>query len=246
MPGLFGYLAAGAAEGVGKSMVEQAKAKREAALEELRHRRLLERDEASRAFERGENEKNRAALAERDAEMITLEDGTAGLRKGSKVETLTGPDGKPVKAITTQNTDPSEVKTAEWLVRNGVAADAKEAWDKVRSARTSADSRAKLIIDAYKAMKEDPADQRPDSVKRAEAEQMVDSMISGGGGGKKTSSDMAAEASSKSPSDKGFRRPDGVTDAQVLSEARQAIKRGADKAKVSERLRSMGIDPAAL
>lgn len=68
MPGLSGYLAAGAAEGVGTSLVDQAKAKREAALRELEVNREMafrrgER-ESSQAFQSGENKLTRDASGE--------------------------------------------------------------------------------------------------------------------------------------------------------------------------------------
>lgn len=64
--GLFGYLLAGAAEGVGTSIVDKAKAKREAALKELEYSRLLDRDQAQRDFSASQAELQREFTAEQN------------------------------------------------------------------------------------------------------------------------------------------------------------------------------------
>jgi hypothetical protein len=64
MAGLLGYALAGGLAGYGNSLVEDAKAKREAAMEELRNSRLMEREDRDRSFRREEGEANRAQQRE--------------------------------------------------------------------------------------------------------------------------------------------------------------------------------------
>lgn len=64
MGGLFGFALAGMAEGVGKSIVDRAKAEREAALEEIRNGRLMQREDKDRAFRASEAEIQRKFQAE--------------------------------------------------------------------------------------------------------------------------------------------------------------------------------------
>jgi len=112
MAGLFGYLAAGAAESVGTGIVEQAKAKREAALRMLEEdrgfERLQQRDAETRAFTAGENKLQRDAAAEQarlareaDGETVTDADGNSYYRPGGSTELkpLTS-GGKQVKTAT--------------------------------------------------------------------------------------------------------------------------------------------------
>jgi len=147
MVGLLGYALAGMAEGAGNSIVEQAKAKREAALEELRANRDMafrrgER-EAGQEFASSENEKNRSYSSEQarlsreaSGDMVTMEDGTAGSRVGTRVEPILGPGDKPMKLATKKDNPPADVATAEWMIQNGVAKDYNEAWEKIRTGRT--------------------------------------------------------------------------------------------------------------
>jgi hypothetical protein len=126
MTGLFGYAAAGALEGIGKGLVEQAKATREAAMEELRHKRQLDRDEASRAhavdmqeagfqhseglqsrsqkFQASENDKSRKHSASendknREPDTITNDEGIQLERPkaGGAYKPSVDESGKPVK-----------------------------------------------------------------------------------------------------------------------------------------------------
>lgn len=64
--GLFGYLLAGAAEGVGTGIVDRAKAKREQALKDLEYKRLLDRDQSQRDFTASQNELTREFTAEQN------------------------------------------------------------------------------------------------------------------------------------------------------------------------------------
>lgn len=62
--GLFGFMLAGAAEGAGTSIKEQGVAKREAALEELRNSRLMQREDKQRDFTASQAEIQRQFDAE--------------------------------------------------------------------------------------------------------------------------------------------------------------------------------------
>lgn len=64
--GLFAFALAGAAQGAGNSIVDQAKAKREAALEELRNSRLLDRENRDREFTASQNQIQREFTAEQN------------------------------------------------------------------------------------------------------------------------------------------------------------------------------------
>lgn len=245
MAGLFGFMAAGALQGTGEQIVEQAKAKREAALEELRHGRLLERDraemefrsserKAGQEFQAGENEKTRAFQTEIGGDLVTLEGGESGVRVGSTVKPLTDPDGKRVKAIGSKTEDPADVKTAEWLVKNGIAKDKAEAWDKVRTAREGRTTPAdieKMVEDAVKtefgdSLTPPKPDQIEESRKRNRTRILKNLGLEEDGGKQE------------------IQRPAGASDEQIISQAKDAIAKGADKMAVKSRLRQLGIDPA--
>jgi hypothetical protein len=59
MAGFLGYVVAGAGMGLGKGMVAEANAKREAAMKELEYERQIARDESDRSFRSQENQKQR-------------------------------------------------------------------------------------------------------------------------------------------------------------------------------------------
>lgn len=249
MVGLLGYALAGMAEGAGDSIVDQAKAKREAALEELRAQREMafrrgER-EAAQAFTSSENEKTRAFSAEQSrlareasGDLVTGADGTAYSRVGSTATPLKDADGKPIKTLGTKKDMPADVATMEYLIEKGVASDYKDAWDKVKSR------------DALP----------PPSP--AEIEKMVESAVSNefeGVIGRPKPEDIEAARQrnrerilknlgmSNEPAKPGnvTARPEGVSDEQILKQAKDAIAAGADKAAVAVRLKQMGIDPKA-
>lgn len=252
MAGLLGYIAAGAAEGVGSSIVDQARAKREAAIEDLRHQRLIEREGADRSFRTSERQASEKFSAEqnqmtRDAggSLVTLEDGSSAVRSGSTVKPLTDASGKPVRTVQKDATDsPADVKSAEWLIRTGVAKDPADAWNRVRSARENDNQRAKLVLDTYKTLKEDYSDTRTDAEKRKAAQEMVDDLVRQDSGESKVKGAPTEEAPSSTPGDRVVTRPKGVSDEDVVNQAKDALAKGADKAKVASRLRQLGLDPA--
>jgi hypothetical protein len=67
MAGLMGFVAAGAMEGVGKGLVDMAKAEREERMKELDRQHQIKRDEAGRAFSREEYAKDRALRRDESA-----------------------------------------------------------------------------------------------------------------------------------------------------------------------------------
>jgi hypothetical protein len=257
VPGLFAYLAAGAAEGVGDSMVERAKEKREAALRQLeadmQHRRLLEREGLDRDFRRSEAETDRAFRAkegnlnrevarEGQRELVPTRGGKSGTIGGDGVwRPSVDESGAPVDLMTTsKDSKPADVATAEWLIANDVADGPEDAWNKVRRAKDNPNSRAKLVLDTYKVMKEDTANvSRPDAEIRAEAQALVDELISQEDG------EAAAAPNSRTESDAGMKRPAGATDEQIIAEAKKALKEGREPTAIRSRLRQWGIDPAA-
>lgn len=255
MAGLFGALVAGAAEGVGTSMVDQAKAKREAALEQMRFDRdaAFRRGEneadrsfrqseriADQAFTAGENAKTREAAGD----VVRLEDGSSGVRSGTTVKPLTGADGKPVNIRSkSDENDPADVRTAEWLLEKGVAKDYDEAWKRVKSAKDNPNARGKLVLDTYKILKEDFGDRRTDAEKRDAAKQLVDELITEEDG-EAPAAEPGAAPEGEQPKSKPIERPKGMTDDEIVSQAQEAVKAGKDKVAIRSRLRELGIDPA--
>lgn len=149
MAGLLGYLVAGAAEGTGESLKAQALARREERLRKLDQDFMLRRDEAQRAFQSSENDKNRAADIDRGGDVIQMEDKSYGVRRGNKVEPLIGPDGKPAKVATATDTSkmPADAQMVEYLVNSGVFPNRKAAWD---ATKRSVSDPNKTRADIYK------------------------------------------------------------------------------------------------
>lgn len=142
----FGMILGGVAKGYGSAILDAARAKREAALDEIREQRADARaeremkfrsDEAAidRDFRASESEKDRAASAANRGEYATTEDGGSVFVQGGKAKPVLGEDGKPIKLAKSTDASPAEVQTAEWLIQQGVAPDAKSAWELVRRAR---------------------------------------------------------------------------------------------------------------
>lgn len=209
MAGFLMAVAGGALQGTGQGIVAEARAKREAALEAMREQRADARSQTDRDWRSAEadeerssrtaeNDKERTlrlqdAKTERDwrtseaekqragqGDVVQLDDGSYANRTGSSVKPLTTEDGKPVKLRSVASGEKSaEIKSAEWLIENGVAKDPTEAWEKVKSARDNPNSRAKLVLDTFKIMKEDYGDQRTDDEKRQAAEAFVDGLTDG-------------------------------------------------------------------
>ena len=118
MTGLFAYALGGALQGFGGGLKEQAIAKREAALADLANQRLVQREEADRAFRREEGERSRLFESEqhrmnrefqldsRQGDLIDMGDGKFGVRKGSTVEPLVDTEGNPAAV---------NKKTGRWM-----------------------------------------------------------------------------------------------------------------------------------
>jgi hypothetical protein len=89
----FGFVLGGMAKGYGDSKLEQAKAKRDSAMEDLKWQRQMQAAGDQRAFTASENEKDRA---NKSADLVTGEDGATYINKGGSLERLKGPDGNPM------------------------------------------------------------------------------------------------------------------------------------------------------
>lgn len=85
MVGLLGYLAAGAAEGVGKGIAEEGKARREHMLKMLENDSLLDRQMKLEDYR-----------ASKGGDLVTGEDGSTYVNRGGSLERLKGPDGQPM------------------------------------------------------------------------------------------------------------------------------------------------------
>jgi hypothetical protein len=79
---------------------------------------------------------------------------------------------------TDKTTQPASVQTAEWLVTKGVAKDAREAWQMMSTAKSSPYARAQVVQRLFTAMSADFQDQRSAEEKWAEAQTMVNELIS--------------------------------------------------------------------
>lgn len=198
-----GHVAAGAMQGAGLGLQEDVKRQWEKAKEDatqahqlrladIQHGQTMQRDATRRQHETSErlasqdyeSGRDRAKWAREDetaGDLHTAEDGSVVRVHKGKGSTVTGPDGKPLRLRQTpkDGSTPADVATAEWLIRQGVAKDATEAWDKVRRARDNPNSRARLVLDTFKALKEDARDRRSDVEKRREAETIVDGILAG-------------------------------------------------------------------
>lgn len=192
--GLLGFALAGAATGAGQGMIAEARAKREAAMEDLRNQRLMAREDRQfdrqtqlqdRQFDRQDarDERQWSRQQERDAmsggDLIRLEDGTTAVRRGGTVAPLTDSEGNPVNVAQTgsDRAPPADVATAEWLINQGVASDPADAWRLVRQARENPASRASLVTQVYRSMAGNFMDQRSDEEQMEAAEQFVDRLM---------------------------------------------------------------------
>jgi hypothetical protein len=217
MAGLFGYLAAGAMQGVGSGMVENARALREQRMEELREQRLMAREDRAETRQTTRDQRQMDFQRERDDTQWSRQQQTGGqyttdadgsMRRvfGDQVTTPKDETGNPInvggrtaglssdennqfKAIVQNNTE--EVSTMP-----GFPPTKKTDWDAVRRQLRSASP------GVYRKVFGPDDDQTPAS---------------------------------------GL--PPGVTPEQVVEQAREAIAKGAPKEEIRKRLRDLGIDP---
>lgn len=111
-----------------------------------------------------------AAKAGRDELVPVEENGVTVYRPRSEAV------GKPVGVKPGQGAGgaaPSEVQTAQWLVKEGVANNAGDAWRMVREAKTNPNARAEMAIKVMELSGADPADPQA----RAQAEAVVDGLL---------------------------------------------------------------------
>lgn len=134
-----GFVLGGALKGVGDAWMKDIMASREEARDAIANDRLVAREEADRAFRASEGEKNRQAQRENQGQYATGAGGETYRLQGDKATPVTGPDGKPIKGLGTKSTgqDPADIKTANWLMQNGIAKNPKDAWEIVRTSRSN-------------------------------------------------------------------------------------------------------------
>jgi hypothetical protein len=101
MAGFLAYMAAGAAEGAGKGIVEEARSLKEQRMRELERDYQRQERLSGQEFQASENEKSRQFQKENaQGEMVDLGGGKYGVRKGTRVEPLTDAEGNPISIET--------------------------------------------------------------------------------------------------------------------------------------------------
>lgn len=236
MVGIGAYALAGAAEGMGVGMVNEARAKRQAAIEDLKHKRLVEREEADRSFRREENEKSRVVTRQGQRKEITGSDGNLYSVDGQEAKLIKTPDGQAFKGVSTKGQKPADVKTAEWLVQQGIARDSREAWKLVRSARANPEATRVGLIKAFISAGKNPFGKTDMEEVRKQAEEQADAVMKS----------IENGAPNVDAAMKARPIPKGMTPDQVLEEARSAIEAGKDAELIKKRLREFGINPDLL
>lgn len=78
-----------------------------------------------------------------------------------------------------RNYQPAAVQTAEWLVAQGVAKDPREAWQMMSTAKSSPYAKAQVVQRIFASMQQNFQDTRPAEEKWAEANELVDGLVSG-------------------------------------------------------------------
>lgn len=268
MAGLGAYLLAGAAQGVGENLIEQGKAKREAAIRSLELQREMafrrgER-EAGQEFSAGENERQRNA----QVSMNTSDNAAANARHDKAIaagaDVFEDAEGNVFSRVGNELTP---LKMGEKQLKGKPKYTALEV-AKLANERANAEIEAGGITDPIEkkairdaAMKEvrvdlgldkpEPESVAPKSPRVGAAEE--DSGISGpyqlGAAirdsftGSKRPDGSAKPLSTEAPRIKG--RPKGMSDAEIIKEAKQAINAGKDPEALRARLTELGIDPKA-
>ena len=191
----FGMILGGAAKGLGAGLLAQAQAKREETLRLLENERQDKLLKEERDFRSSEADKARKFESEqsqlnRDASGVQYGteagSGFSVAIRGDKATPVTGPDGQPMKLSTKGDgsDDPADVKTAEWLIQQGVAKDADEAWSLVRRARENPENvRASIFKQWMTTLKPEFGKADGDEIQR-EAARLTDEtmkVIDGGG-----------------------------------------------------------------
>ena len=156
MAGLFGYAAAGAIEGYGRSVMSNALALREAAFKEAEeqraHSRLVERDESTRKFTAEESAKDRDFRSKEGAEarrvsgsqLLNDESGNLVSVFDSKATPVTDAEGKPVKGTTAKQTKTDFDRKYE-LALEIFGGDKKKALDVANGVRAATPAQAERL-----------------------------------------------------------------------------------------------------
>lgn len=185
------YIGGGLLSGVGKGMVAQGQEKREAALALIREQNKDRRAQEDRDFRAGENEKTRDHQRGLIKEKAGLPPTGFRSTDDGRMEAVPGGPADPEylkqksRAELKGGQAPAEVKAAEWFAnrrasmegRQPTDADYVEAFEFIRQAKQDPGKRASLVLNAYKAMKDDFQDRRPDEEKRKAATEMVDELM---------------------------------------------------------------------
>ena len=275
------YGLAGALSGFGTGIVEEARNKREERLlwmkrewqladrdddrafqlqrDEISHSRQIERDNLAHTRQSERDEATRNFAREGRGTIVTGQDGSQYRIDGDTATQITGPDGEPFRgARAGDSQSPAEVRTAEWLIEQGVATDASDAWNKVRRARENPNSRASLVTQVYRSMLSDVMDRRSDEEKQQSAQDFVDRLLRVEDGEEETApqsrgtralpplredTELGAQIGGM-VQPRAVERPEGATDEAIIEDAKAAIRRGAPREQVRERLRRLGIDPS--
>lgn len=134
----FGMIVGGAMKGYAEGRKTELDEKRKIYLETLAQDRADRRDREGRDFQASQAELGRrftaaeaAKARSASADLITADDGTTYVRDsedGTKVKPLTDETGTRIKALTKGSNDPPIIDEANWLMKNGLAKDAKEAY----------------------------------------------------------------------------------------------------------------------
>ncbi|RFC65026.1 hypothetical protein DYI37_03940 [Fulvimarina endophytica] len=260
MAGLLGFLAAGAAKGAGAGIVAEARARREAAISELEHSRLLQREQAdrdfrskeaatARGFQAEQNELSREeSRLDREArreesragreEVMTGSDGVTLLRDGDTVRPVKDQDGNPIKSAPSKSNDPADVQTANWLVREGIATDSKEAWTILKRASEKQTTPADVERMVEKAVDTELGGGLVPPSREAIEESRERNRI-------RIRTNLGLETEEEpSRSTAPVSRPEGASDADIIKQANDALAAGAPANAVKARLESFGIDPS--
>lgn len=223
MGGLFASMAAGAAKGYGTNVVEQAKARREAALRSLELEREMSfrsgenrLDREARAAESAADRDQRAELAQKQLDEAERRDNLQEMRDKDKItRTIVDEHGneRPVRA---------DGRVGDYKTEDGHQFTVPGATEKPPRKKTALEIE-KMAVDATKSVYGDYGT-TPDQF-NAELDKTRERLNKLNDAGEL--SDTVGSASKE----------------QIISEAREAIIRGADKDKVREILRQQNIDP---
>jgi hypothetical protein len=264
MAGFLAYALAGAASGAGEGMIAEARAKREAAMEELRNSRLMERedrqfDRQGQLLDRQQGFQRERDQADRDFKLTTggdrvqTDQGLKIMRPDGTMADPRNPDGTTFDGKIISSRDSSDPRYAIEAKRDMLIA---AGWDEGRASEAAAlgerpvgaVDRMKLVEDQLKTEygKELMTNDRSRAEIRARRNELMSALDDVLGPLPRGRGEAEAPGT-EPPGAGGARRelPAGYTREQVIEEAKAAVASGnKDPAAVSSRLRELGIDPS--